>query len=459
MEKVECIVVGGGLAGLAAAYGLAGAGLEVMLLERGDYAGAKNVTGGRLYVRPLRDIYPELWPEAPFERAVARELVTMIGDGAQTTIEIAADSFLGERPQSYTLRRARFDQWFADRVSERGAMVLPKMKVDALLRAPSGPGTHRPGGSGVAPAAGTATADGTAPAGLGRVIGIRAGDDEIAADVVVVAEGVLGLLASEAGLRPAPLAKDHALGYKEVIELPAQTIEDRWHLNLGEGAAQLFMGAVTRGMLGGGFLYTNKESISLGIVVGMEQMRSRTDDLESWQLLDDFKELAQIKPLIAGGTVAEYSAHAIAEGGIARVPQLYGDGYLLVGDVAGLSLNALVTVRGMDFAIASGYHAAQTIIAAKKAGDLSASGLAGYATRLQQSFVLRDLQTSRAIPAIIENPRLFTHYPRAVSQLLEQVYTIGPRPQSKLSTTVLKGLRREFLNLATIKDLWSLKGM
>ncbi|HSL95257.1 MAG TPA: FAD-dependent oxidoreductase, partial [Thermoleophilia bacterium] len=66
MEKVDVIVVGGGLAGLSAAYGLAQAGLEVMVLERGDYPGAKNVTGGRLYTSVVRDLYPELWEEAPF---------------------------------------------------------------------------------------------------------------------------------------------------------------------------------------------------------------------------------------------------------------------------------------------------------------------------------------------------------------------------------------------------------
>ena len=87
----------------------------------------------------------------------------------------------------------------------------------------------------------------------------------------------------------------------------------------------------------------------------------RRDGTESWQLLDEFKELPQIRPLVAGGTVAEYSAHAIPEGGISQVPKLAGDGYLVAGDTAGLSLNALVTVRGMDFAIASGYYAAEAV--------------------------------------------------------------------------------------------------
>ncbi len=427
MEQVECIVVGGGLAGLSAAYGLASAGAEVMVLERGDYSGAKNVTGGRLYVKPIRRFYPELWDEAPYERPVARELVTMMAGGAHTTVEIASDRFTAEQPQSYTVLRAKLDQWLAEKVGEKGAMVVPNMKVDELLRKD------------------------------GKVIGIRAGEDEIGAQVVIVAEGVLRLLSSKAGLAAEPQAKHHAVGYKEVIELPAGVIEDRWRLNPGEGAAHLFMGDCTKGMMGGAFLYTNKESISLGMVVGMEDMRRRRDGTESWQLLDEFKELPQIKPLVAGGTVAEYSAHAVPEGGISQVPRLAGDGYVVAGDTAGLSLNALVTVRGMDFAIASGYFAAQAVLKAREAGDFSAAGLASYEASLRDSFVLRDLETARSIPSVMENPRLFTHYPQAIGRLLESVYTIDDQPQAGLVKKAWRGARRDFINVATIKDAWSMR--
>ena len=422
MERVECIVVGAGLAGLAAAYGLASAGVEVMLLERGDYPGSKNVTGGRLYTSSLQDVYPELWEEAPFERPVTRELITLMAEGRQATLEIAADSFTVPKPQSYTVIRAKLDRWLADKVTEKGGMVVTNMLVDTLLKEGD------------------------------KVIGIRAGDDEIGVDVTIIAEGVLGLVSEAAGLRDKPAAASHALGYKEVIELPASVIEDRWHLNSGEGAAQLFMGSVTRGMMGGGFLYTNKESVALGIVVGMDGMRRRPDDLESWQLLDRLKELPQIRPLIAGGTMAEYSAHAIAEGGIAKVPKLVGDGYLMTGDAAGLSLNALVTVRGMDFAIASGYYAAKAMLEARKAGDFSAASLSCYETYLDHSFVLQDLRTAQAVPHVMENPRLFGHYPDAVTRLLEQVFTIGPGPTKRLMSTVFHGVRRDFLNVATLKD-------
>jgi electron transfer flavoprotein-quinone oxidoreductase len=423
MEKVECIIVGGGLAGLAAAYGLASEGVEVMLVERGNYCGSKNVTGGRLYTSVLRDVYPELWEEAPFERPVTRELITMMAEGRQATFEVAADSFTAPKPQSYTVIRAKLDQWLADKVAEKGGMVITNMLADTLIK------------------------DGD------RVIGIRAGDDEMGADVTIVAEGGLGLVSEAAGLRSKPAAATHALGYKEVIELPAAVIEDRWHLNPGEGAAQLFVGSVTRGMMGGGFLYTNKESIALGIVVGMDWMRRRRDDLESWQLLDELKELPQIRPLVAGGTVAEYSAHAIAEGGVAKVPKLLGDGYLMTGDAAGLSLNALVTVRGMDFAIASGYYAAKAVLEAHRAGDFGAASLSCYETYLDHSFVLQDLRTAQAVPHVMENPRLFGHYPDAVTRLLEEVFTVGPGQTKRLMSTLFRGVRRNFLNFATLKDV------
>jgi len=231
-------------------------------------------------------------------------------------------------------------------------------------------------------------------------------------------------------------------------------IEDRWNLNPGEGAAQLFLGAVTDGMMGGGFLYTNKESISIGVVVGMRAMKADGREIESHQLLERFRELPQIKPLVAGGTVAEYSAHAVPEGGIAKVPRLYGDGYVLAGDAAGLSLNALVTVRGMDFAIASGFCAAQAVLKAKEAGDFSAAGLASYEAALRDSFVLRDLETARAYPRFMEVPRLFRHYPTAVSRLFGDVFTIGPGPTPPLVKKAWKGVKRDFLNVPTLQDAW-----
>ena len=184
-------------------------------------------------------------------------------------------------------------------------------------------------------------------------------------------------------------------------------------------------------------------------------LRSPQPKVESWRLLDEFKQQPHVRPLVAGGVVAEYSAHAIPEGGISQVPRLAGDGYLLAGDAAGLSLNALITVRGMDFAIASGYHAAQAVLRARQAGDYSAAGLASYEAALRDSFVLKDLQTARAVPGFMESERLYAHYPAAVCRLLEQLYTVGPGPSRGLAQTVWSAARRELLSAQTLRDAWA----
>ena len=426
MEKVDVIVVGGGLAGLSAAYGLASEGFEVILIERGDYSGAKNVTGGRLYVSPIRHMYPELWESAPFERPVTHEWITLMGEGASTTIEFASDKFAKPAYQSYTLLRATFDLWLSEQVMQKGGMVIVKQRVDDLLMED------------------------------GKVIGIRAGEDEIGADMTIIAEGTLGLVSTRAGLRERPSWKDQAVGYKETLELPANVIESRWHLPPGEGAAHLFMGAVTNGMLGGGFVYTNKNSISLGIVLGMKEPMERKDKVEIWKLLDEFKATPQIAPLVEGATMAEYSAHVISEAGIAGVPKLYGDGYLMTGDVAGLALNNLYTVRGMDFALASGYYAAQATIQAKKDGDMSLAGPA-YDKMMRDTWVIKDLETAAGIPRFIENPRVFTHYPQAVQRLFEKVFTLSDQPTEKIFSKVFGSVKKDFLNVTTAKEMLGMR--
>lgn len=428
MDKVEVVVVGGGLAGLATALVLAEAGVEVLVVERGDYPGSKNVSGGRLYLEPVRPFLPaKLWDDAPFERQVVRERLTVVAPESSASLELTGDRFKRER-HSYTLLRATFDRWLAEQATARGALVVPGYKVDGLLM------------------------DGD------RVMGIRSGEADVQADVVVSAEGVLGFLAREAGLGARLDPKDYALGLKEIIELPAERIEERFGLEKGQGAAQLFFGSLTEGMTGGGFLYTNRESLSLGLVLGIHDLMRQDQQgkgIEPHDMLEAFKQRPEVRPLIQDGHSVEYSAHAIVEGGVRAVGRLHRDGMLVVGDAAGLSQNLGITVRGMDFALASGGMAAQAILHAREQRDFSARTLAHYERTLRQSFVIRDLETFRRLPAFLENPRLFGIYPQVATGLLEQLFWIGRHPKERLSTTALRMMRRDLLGMGVIKDLWA----
>jgi len=422
VERVDVAVIGAGLAGLSCAYTLAKAGLDVLVVERGDYPGSKNVTGGRLYMNPVRQYLPEIWNEAPFERHVTRERLTMLSDDSSLTLELRSDAYEKPPYHSYTLIRPTFDRWLAEKASSEGAAIVSKYKVDQLLRENT------------------------------KIAGIRAQGEDIAANVVVAADGAMSFIAREAGLRSKHEPEHFAVGVKETLELPRKTVEDRFNLHGDEGAAQLYFGSVTRGLTGGGFLYTNRESISLGIVVGIGSLMANAQHLETFQLMEEFKQRPEVSILIEGGETVEYSAHTIPEGGANAVPTLYNDGILVVGDAAGFALNMGIIVRGMDLAIASGVMAAETIKVAKKRDDYSAQSLAAYEMMLENSFVIRDLRTFRNVWKVLNNPRLFGKYPRAISTLLTDLMFIREDPKPKLSSTVLEGFRKNFLNLSTLKD-------
>lgn len=422
MDKVDVIIVGGGLAGLSCAYELADSGMTVIVLERGDFSGSKNVTGGRIYVTPIRNYLPDLWKEAPLERHVTKEFITLLGESNSTTLEFYSDRFNREPYPSYTILRAKFDRWLADLVSEKGVFVIPQKNVNDLLK------------------------DGE------KIIGVKTEEEEIASDCVVASDGILSFLAEKAGLGKPFQPKHFALGFKEVIALDSKTIEDRFRLGENEGATQLFAGTLTKGIMGGGFLYTNQESLSLGIVVGIHSLNQREPREEIYKFLDEFKERPEIKNLVRGGEVVEYSAHLISEGGLHIKPKIYGDGILVTGDAAGLCLNMLVTVRGMEYAMVSGVLAGRTIKRAKEKNDFSVSTLSHYETLLNESFIIKEMNNFKNGLSVLENRRVFSTYPQAISDLFEKVMWIDENPKESLYKTVSQELKKNFFSLQTFKD-------
>ena len=67
-ERFDAIVIGAGMAGNAAALTMAERGLKVLQLERGEYAGSKNVQGAILYADMLEKLVPNFREDAPLER-------------------------------------------------------------------------------------------------------------------------------------------------------------------------------------------------------------------------------------------------------------------------------------------------------------------------------------------------------------------------------------------------------
>jgi electron transfer flavoprotein-quinone oxidoreductase len=417
MEKFDVIIVGAGLAGLAAAYTLAGNGMEVLVLERGDYPGAKNVTGGRLYVNPVRDLFPELWNEAPLERFIVHEGAVLMAKERSIAIHYSGNELRAEPHQSYSILRAKFDRWLAEKAEAKGAMLLTRVRVDDVIKENE------------------------------HVIGVLASGDELRADVVIACDGVLSLVSEKAGFRVPGSPHDYALGIKEVIALDAGVINDRFNLEGNEGAARLFIGEATGSLFGGGFLYTNKESISLGIVIGIQALLETGSAPDAPALLDAFKQRPEIAPLVKGGTTMEYAAHVIPEGGFKALSRLYGNGMLVAGDAAGLALNIGFTVRGMEYALASGYYAAQAVLKAKEARNFGSENLSVYKQLLDDSFVLQDFKNFQETPAVLSNSRFLRHYPELVGNLLKDIYRVPSGPKDRLYPTIRK--------VFTLSEMWS----
>jgi len=193
------------------------------------------------------------------------------------------------------------------------------------------------------------------------------------------------------------------------------------------------------------------------LVLGIESFIKSKPTTETHQIFEAFKGRQEIAHLIKDGELAEYSAHLIPEGGNSPLAKPFGDGILVVGDAAGLALNMGITVRGMEFAIASGYMAAQTVKKAKEKGDFSASTLALYQALLKESFVQKDMETFRQSLEALENPRVTGFYPEWACKVWEQLFWIGEGPKERISSTLWKGVRQGLLNLQTLKDLLMLR--
>ena len=98
------------------------------------------------------------------------------------------------------------------------------------------------------------------------------------------------------------------------------------------------------------------------------------------------------------------------------------------------------TVRGMEYALASGYYAAQTVLKAREAGRFDAETLSEYGRLLQESFVLKDFQSFQATSSFLNNPRFFSHYPELKGNILRDIYRIPAGPKERLYPTVRKYL-------------------
>lgn len=391
--KFDCIVVGAGPAGISCAHELAKGGANVLLIERGEYPGAKNVMGGVLYRKMMEDIIPEFYKEAPVERPIVEQRFMMMDKQSAVTVGYKGMEW-GEEPyNNFTVLRAKFDQWFASKAVEQGALLVNETVVTECI-----------------------VED-------GKVVGIRTDrpGGEVYADVVVLADGVNSLLAKSLGFHKEYQPSEVALATMEILKLDKKIIEDRFNLEDNQGCTIELFGDATNGILGTGFLYTNKDTLSIGVGTLLSGLIEHK--LKPYDLLEYVKNHPMIRPYIEGSEPQEYLAHLIPEGGYHSMGRIVGDGVIVIGDASQL-VNAIHR-EGSNLAMTSGRLAAETILKAMEIGDFSEETLQQYRIQLMAGFVGQDMAKYKDSTQHFEKfPQYFSEYIPMVNRAMSQMFTV-----------------------------------
>ncbi|MEE6450337.1 FAD-dependent oxidoreductase [Gottfriedia acidiceleris] len=422
-EKFDVIVVGAGPAGISCAYELAKNGVNVVLIERGEYPGSKNVMGGVLYRKMMEDVIPEFWKDAPIERVIVEQRVMLLDKQSATTFGYKGLEFAEEPYNNFTVLRSKFDQWFAQKAVEQGALLINETVVLECIVEND------------------------------MVVGVRTDrpDGDLYADVVVLADGVNSLLGKSLGFHKEWRPDEVALATMEILKLDSKIIQDRFGLEGNQGVAIELFGDATKGIVGTGFLYTNKDTLSIGVGTLLSGMIE--NKLKPYDLLEYVKNHPMIRPYIQGSEPQEYLAHLIPEGGYKSIPKLVGNGVLVIGDAAQL-VNAIHR-EGSNMAMTSGRLAAETIIEAKAIDNYSDVALKPYADKLLNSFVGQDLKKYKDATHHFEKfPQYFEQYIPLLNKSASQMFTVDGQSKWEKQKNIMSNIGGAKAKLKLAKDVY-----
>ncbi|WP_327052474.1 FAD-dependent monooxygenase [Halomicrococcus gelatinilyticus] len=394
-EHYEAVVVGAGPAGAAAAATLAQNGVETLVLERGVEAGSKNVSGGLIYAEEsapytIDGLFPDFREEAT-ERPITDYLIHNVAGETVKTFDIT-DLHEHDTEWSDAVLRREMDSWLEERVhevtSETGGGLLTGVRVNGLLRE------------------------------NGKIVGVTCDElDPIRADFVVAADGVNSELARDAGLMDWDEPDEWFQGVKAVIDVPEDVIDERFDVGPESGAAHLFSGDLFEGVRGGGFLYTNEHSLSIGTVFHLDSIVA--EEAEPHELLDHLLTHPLLAQWLNGHyDEVEYSAKLVPDSKKAAHPAPHRGRLAVVGDAAGQMQAQGPIIKGMNHAVSAGALAGEAFAEARMRSEPESAGRR-YAKKLEEEGVMRKLRPPqyRVASALGENER--------VTDAIESVLTSG----------------------------------
>lgn len=419
-------MVGAGPAGSAAALALAREGVNVIMLEKAKVPGERNMTGGVLYGDfpgdlGLISLVPDFESSAPLERQIQTHEVVVLGPTDYTGGEaryyrlskrslparLGLFSLSFETGHDYSVLRRPFDRWFANLAVQSGAMLSTETTAEGLIKE------------------------------SGSVVGVKTTKEELRAKLVIDSSGVTSRLVEEAGLRERLSPRQLYHGLKRVYKLDSDTIEKRFRLAPGKGRSIFFLGEFMQGIGGGAFVYTNRDTLSVGLVVSMESLlRVTTEHFDKVGKLidiqDEFEGHPMIAELIDGAQPQEFSAHNIPKGYKSILKTPFADGFLVAGDALGTFVKVGPMIDGMRRAIISGIVAARTYVEASSSGSFRARNLSRYRDLLTP--IYEDVNKSGRDSFISESAFTYHTLPRLLfaTRLISSSYAFKPRPEKAL---------------------------
>ncbi len=423
--EFDVIVVGAGPAGSAAALSLARKGADVLLLEKAKVPGERNMTGGIIYGDfpgewGLISLVPDFEASAPLERRILSHEVVVLGEPdyksgkskyyrlSKTSLpaRLGFPSMTFETGHDYSVLRRPFDRWFANLAVQAGAMLSTQTTVESLL------------------------IEG------GAVVGVRTPGEELRAKVVIDASGVTSNLVVEAGLRERLTPRQLYHGIKRVYKLDSDTIDKRFRARPGAGRAFSFLGSFMNGIGGGAFVYTNRDTLSVGLVVSLDSLLRRTTEHfgqvgKLLDVLDEFEAHPMVAELLDGATAMEYSAHNIPKGFKALLKRPYADGFMAAGDALGAFVKIGPMIDGMRRAVSSGMMAAAAYLQASTSGSYRARNLSRYRDYL--SPVYEDVGRSGRDSFIAESSFTYHSLPKLLfgTRILSGVHSFQPGTRAR----------------------------
>jgi electron-transferring-flavoprotein dehydrogenase len=369
--EVDVLIVGGGPAGLAAAYQLRKLNKDVSIavLEKGKEIGAHIISGAVMDPRGLDELMPD-WKEkgAPIEKPVDEDHVVFLTKNRKFELPIVPPPL--QNHGNYILSLNKFTRWFAEQVEQSGVDIFAGFAgADLLFEGDTVVGV-RTGDKGV---------DHNGKPKVNYEPGI-----DIRAKLTILAEGSRGSLTKQL-IRRFNLDRDanpqvFAVGVKEVWDVPKEK-------NTGGRVIHTMGWPLRNEEFGGGFIYNMSDGrVSIGFVVGLDYLDPRLDAHTKFQ---EFKTHPYIKAILEGGSLYSYGAKTIPEGGYWALPQYYFNGGMIVGDAAGF-LNAM-RLKGIHLAFKTGMLAADAAYEALQANDFSAGRLKRFQELVEKSWVKDEL--------------------------------------------------------------------